>query len=178
MILDVVFTLLMLLALIKGAKQGFILSLFHMAGLFIGLAVALKFSILVAPWLVKHTLLPALWIPFISFLALYLAFILLMHFTGKLFTFSSEAILMGWTNKLAGMLLYLFLYALTFSIFIFYLKRLSVFSEQQFAGSFIYPYVAPIAPFMMDTLGKLIPFFKDLFNQLEDFFSGVSHKLQ
>ena len=90
----------------------------------------------------------------------------------------SELIMIGWLNKLTGVLLYLLLYGLTYSVILFYAKSLGILSTSQIASSTFYPYVAPVAPDVMNAMGNIIPFFKDLFSQLEHFFSGVSNKLQ
>ncbi len=178
MILDILFLLLMILALYKGLKRGIVLSLFDFIGFFIGLAAALKLSAITAVYLKAHFSLSGIWLPFFSFILVFALVAVGMHYAGKLMTKTSEAIMMGWMNKLGGVLLYMILYGMIFSILIFYGKQLKIFTPDMLASSKVYPLVSPLAPDIMEMLGKLIPVLQDVFHQLEDFFSGVSRNLQ
>ena len=86
--------------------------------------------------------------------------------------------LLGWANRLGGVLLYLILYTIIFSVFLFYADKIKIFEKPAIQSSKVYPIVAPLGPKVIDGFGKLIPMFKDTFAQLESFFETVSNKIQ
>jgi membrane protein required for colicin V production len=48
MIIDIIFLLLMIFAVMKGMRNGFVVAVFSFLGIIIGLAAAMKFSTVVA----------------------------------------------------------------------------------------------------------------------------------
>ena len=178
MYIDVIFIVLMSFAVMKGMKKGFLQSLFTFAGFFMGIAAGIKLSAVVGNYLSAHANINGKWLPLLSFIVVFAIVVVAMHYMGKFFQKTTEMVMLGWLNKLTGVILYVLLYGLTFSVILFYAKTLGVLSPAQITASVFYPYVAPVAPDVMNAMGKIIPFFKDLFSQLEHFFSGVSNKLQ
>jgi membrane protein required for colicin V production len=85
--------------------------------------------------------------------------------------------MLGWLNKIGGILLYAGLYILIFSILIFYADQLGFIKSETKNESVTYAYVQPWGPKLMDGLGKIIPVFKGMFRDLEDFFDGVSKQV-
>ena len=79
MLIDVIFLVLMTLALIKGFRNGFVVAVFSLLGILIGLAAAMKFSTLVAAWLRESTHISAAWLPFLSFILVMIAVVLLVR---------------------------------------------------------------------------------------------------
>ena len=65
--IDIIFAILFILAIIKGLRRGFIVAVFSIIGYIIGLAAALKLSALVAVYLQKNISITGKWLPFISF---------------------------------------------------------------------------------------------------------------
>ncbi len=104
--------------------------------------------------------------------------ILLVHLGGKLIEKTVEMVALGWLNRIGGILLYMVLYTLIFSVFLFYADRLAVFDNSTIASSRVYAFVQPLGPKVINTLGNLLPVFKDMFTQLEEFFERLSGKIQ
>jgi membrane protein required for colicin V production len=176
--IDVVFAILMLFAVIKGYQKGFIIALFSIIAFILGLAAALKLSAVVAVYLGNATTVSEKWLPVISFILVFVIVVFLVHLGGKLIEKTFELALMGWLNRLAGVLLYVFLYTLFFSLFLFYADRLQLFEKTTIVASKVYPIVQPFGPQVINGLGILVPMFKDMFIQLETFFEGVSDKIR
>ena len=176
--IDVVFAILMLFAVIKGYQKGFIIALFSIIAFILGLAAALKLSAVVAAYLGNATTVSEKWLPVISFILVFVIVVFLVHLGGKLIEKTFGIALMGWLNRFAGVLLYAFLYTLFFSLFLFYADRLAVFEKTTIAASKVYPIVQPLGPQVINGLGILVPIFKDMFLQLETFFEGVSDKIR
>ncbi|RYD75717.1 MAG: CvpA family protein, partial [Sphingobacteriales bacterium] len=164
----------MLLAVFKGYSKGFIVALFSVAGFIIGLAAALKLSAFAAEKLSGTFNASGKWLPVLSFLLVFIAVVLLVRLGAKLIQSSIELAMLGWVNRIAGILLFALLYSILYSVFLFYAVQLQIFSEESIAASNCYPYLQPIAPKVIDSLGTVIPWFKDLFSQLENFFEGIA----
>ena len=173
MFIDIIFLLLMLAAVFKGYSKGFIVALFSVVGFIVGLAAALKLSAFAAEKLSGTFNTSGKWLPVLSFLLVFIAVVLLVRLGAKLIQSSIELAMLGWVNRIAGIVLYALLYAILFSVFLFYATQLKVFSDESIAASNTYPYIQPLGPKVIGSLGVVIPWFKDMFSQLEHFFEGI-----
>lgn len=82
-------------------------------------------------------------------------------------------VMLGWVNRIAGLILYALLYSILFSIFLFYATQLHFIKTETIAASQAYPYLQPLGPKVINSLGTVIPFFKDMFSSLEQFFEKL-----
>jgi membrane protein required for colicin V production len=167
----------MLAALIKGYRKGLIIALFSIIALVIGLAAALKLSVIIAEILGHHITIATKWLPFISFILVFILAVLLVNKAGKLIEKTVKMIMMGWINRLGGILLYMLLYTIIFSIFIFYAEKIHLFNTATQQASQTYPYLQPLGPKVIDSFGKIVPIFKNMFQELESFFGNVTEKI-
>jgi len=176
--IDIIFIVLILVAVVKGYQKGLIIALFSIIALIVGLAAALKLSAVVAVYLQQNVSLSTKWLPVISFALVFFLAVFLVHLGGKLIEKTFEMALLGWLNRLGGVLLYVVLYTILFSVFLFYAERIPVFEKATIEASKTYPIVKPLAPGVINGVSKLIPLFKDSFSQLESFFASASNKIQ
>ncbi len=177
MLLDFIFAVLLVLACIRGYQKGLIIAVFSMIAFIVGLAAALKLSTVVADRMKDTISVSTKWLPFLSFILVFFVVVLLVRWGGKLIEKSVQLVLLGWVNRLGGILFYAVLYLVVFSIFVFYAEKLQVLQPAVIRASQTYPFVLPWGPGVIDGFGKLIPVFKDMFSQLEAFFSGLSNKI-
>ena len=176
MYIDIIFICLVALACYKGIKKGFIQSIFSFAAFFIGFFIATKFAATVAVYLTKHQWVNHQWIPFLSFIFVLALVFVAINLLGKIIEKSAELIMLGWFNKLTGILLYLLMYGLFYSMVLYYLNQLHVLSDKQINASFFYNKLAPIAPKVINQVGNIVPLFKNMVIQLEEYFNSVSNK--
>lgn len=176
--IDIIFAILMIIAIVKGYRKGFIIALFSIIALVAGLAAALKLSAAMAVYLQHNVTVSSRWLPVISFVLVFLLVVFLVHLGARLIEKTVELVLLGWLNRLGGIVLYMILYTIIFSVFIFYLDKMKIFDKAAIESSVIYPLVQPIGPWVIAGIARLLPVFKDTFQQLEDFFAGVSHKIE
>ena len=163
----------MLLAVFKGYSKGFIVALFSIAGFIIGLAAALKLSAFAAQKLSGTFNASGKWLPVVSFLLVFIVVVIAVRLGAKLLQRGVELVMLGWANRLAGIVLFALLYAILFSVFLFYAVQLKVFSDASISASNVYSYIAPLGPKVIDGLGVVIPWFRDMFDQLQKFFETV-----
>jgi membrane protein required for colicin V production len=176
--IDIVFAILIIIACIKGYQKGLIIALFSIIAFIIGLAAALKLSAIVAGWLGTNVHIGTRWLPFLSFAVVFFAVVLLVRWGGKIIEKTFQMVLLGWVNRLGGIIFYAFLYIIIFSVFLFYTQKVDLIKPASIQASQTYNFVQPLAPIVIDNFGKVIPLFKDMFTELETFFNTVGNKIQ
>jgi membrane protein required for colicin V production len=176
MIIDIAFVLVMILAIFKGLGKGLILGIFSLLAFIIGLAAALKLSVVVASWLKDSAGSLSKWLPLISFILVFIAVVFLVNLAARAIKKTMQFAMLGWLDSLGGMILYVAIYIIIFSVFLFFADKLFLIQPSTIQDSKIYPYVAPWGPKVIDNLGNIIPIFKDMFTQLQDFFGNLAKK--
>lgn len=176
MIIDIIFIILLIMAVIRGWQRGLVIAVFSVIGLIVGIAAAMKLSALVAEWLKDSTSISAKWLPALSFAVVFIGAVLLIRLGANLLEATLEVALLGWANKLGGILLYIIIYTLAYSVLLFYAEQLKIVSAASIQQSVSYAYIQPLGPWVIDGIGKLIPAFKDMFTELETFFERIAHE--
>ena len=176
--IDIIFAIIIIAACIRGYQKGLILAVFSIIAFIIGLAAALKLSAVMANWLGNHANISVKWLPFLSFALVFFIVVLLVRWGGKLIEKTFKMALLGWVNRLGGIIFYAALYIIIFSIFLFYAEKIHLLEPDTLQASQTYSFVHPWGPMVIDSFGKVIPLFKDTFTQLEAFFSTVGNKIQ
>jgi membrane protein required for colicin V production len=173
MFIDIVFFILVALACYKGYSKGFIVAIFSVLGFIVGLAAALKLSTLVATKLAEHTDFGK-WLPAISFLLVFIVAVFVVNMAGKLIQKTFETVMLGWANRIAGVILYAILYSIVLSIFLFYTVQLHFIKPETTASSFSYPFLQVLGPKIIGGFAVVIPWFKNMFGELEQFFGAFA----
>ena len=176
MIIDIAFAIVMILAIFKGLSKGFIVGIFSLLAFIIGLAAALKLSVVVAKYLSKDVISATKWIPVISFLLVFIVVVLLVGLGARILKKTVEFAMLGWLDRIGGMVLYIMIYTIIFSVMLFFAEKVFLIKPNIISDSVVYKYVSPWGPEVIDNLGKIIPFFKDMFIQLEQFFERLAQK--
>ena len=174
MILDIIVAVILILAVIKGYRQGLIVALFSLIAFIIGLAAAMKLSVVAAGYIGNAVKVSDKWLPIISFAVVFLIIVLLVRLGAKFIQKTVELAMLGWVNRVGGILLYAALYILIFSVLLFYADQMNFIKPETKSASVTYSYIQPWGPKFMDGLGKIIPIFRGMFEDLEDFFDSVS----
>jgi membrane protein required for colicin V production len=176
MIIDIAFFFTLLLAIFKGLRKGFILGIFSLLAFIIGLAAALKLSAVVAAYLQTNVVSASKWLPVLSFLLVFIVVILLVGLGARLIKKTIDFAMLGRLDRLGGMILYIIIYTIIFSVILFFTEKLLFLKPEVIAGSFVYKHIVPWGPKVINNIGNIIPFFKDMFIQLESFFESMTKK--
>ena len=177
MLLDILLLISLVFALIKGYQRGLIVGVFSFVAILVGLAAAIKLSALVADYLGQNVKLSAQWLPVISFVIVFLGVILLVRLGANLLQRTVEMGMLGWINRLGGMLFYAALVLVVFSVLLFYASEMEIIDAGTREHSLTYTWVQPWAPAIVGSFGDVIPFFKNMFADLKEFFGGVAENL-
>ena len=177
MILDLVFIIILVIAIVKGYQRGLIVGIFSFIAIIIGLAAAIKLSAVIAGHIGKSVKVSEQWLPLISFFIVFLVVVLLVRLGAKLIQRTIEIAMLGWVNRLGGIIFYVAIYIAVFSVFLFYIEKMNLLKAETINTSVTYSYVQPWGPKAVDAVGAVIPFFRNMFNELERFFESVAHQI-
>lgn len=174
MLIDLVFAVVLVLALLKGYQRGLIVGLFSLVAVIIGLAAAMKLSAVVAGYIGKAVNVSDEWLPVVSFIVVFIVVILLIRLGANAIERTVEVVMLGWLNKLGGILLYAALYTIVFSVLLFYAEQVKLLKPSLIQQSHTYTWIQPLGPRVINGFGSILPVFKDMFGDLEAFFDGVA----
>lgn len=177
MVLDLIFAVIIILALLKGYQRGLIVGLFSLVAVIIGLAAAMKLSAAVAQYIGSSVKVSDEWLPVISFAVVFLVFVLLIRLGANAIEKTVEVVMLGWINRLGGVLLYAAIFTIVFSVLLFYAEQMHLIQQETINKSVTYSFVQPWGPKAINGFGAVIPVFKDMFGELEQFFDGVAKRI-
>jgi membrane protein required for colicin V production len=177
-LLDIVFAVILVLAIIKGYQRGLIVGVFSFIAVIIGLAAAMKLSAVAARYLEGNTGISPQWLPIISFALVFLLVVLIIRLCANLIQRTVEFAMLGWVNRLGGILLYAVIFITVFSVLVFYADEMNLLTESAKENSLSYTFIQPWGPGAINTLGAIVPLFRDMFQDLQLFFAGMSGEAQ
>lgn len=173
MIIDIILIALFITAVLKGMRNGFVIAVFSFLAIVIGLAAAMKLSAWVAGLLKESTNINASWLPFLSFALVMVGVVLLVRLGAGAIQVALKMAMLGWLNKLAGIVLYAALFITVYSIVLFYAEQLHLLKPETIAASKSYSFIQPWGPKAIDLFATVIPWFKGMFEELSRFFESI-----
>ncbi len=174
MIIDVIFLLLLAFAIIKGISRGFVVAVFSFLAIIIGVAAAMKLSYIVANWLQHSFNTGRQWLPFLSFIIILICVIFLVRLIANIIQRAINIAMLGWLNKIGGIVLFVLLYISVYGVFLFYLAGMNIIKPETIVASHTYSFIEPLGKKVVNLIGEIFPLFKDLFQQLSDFFGRIA----
>lgn len=172
--LDILFAIILILAIIKGYQRGLIVGVFSFVAVIIGLAAAMKLSTVASRYLEGNTNISPQWLPILSFALVFLLVVLLIRICANLIQRTVEVAMLGWVNRLGGILLYAVIFITVFSVLVFYAEQMHLLTESAREESLVYSFIQPWGPGAINALGAILPLFRDMFLDLQLFFAGMS----
>jgi membrane protein required for colicin V production len=170
MIFDIVFLIFIGLGFYQGFRNGIIYSLFSLAGFFLGIIAALKFSYLMVNLLKGVISMGPKTLAIVSFVFVFILVVLLL----RLIAWGLEQILKSFSlnlpNKIIGGIIHSLIGLYVFCVIAWFLNRLDVIPTVQKKESHTYVYIANLAPQVVEISGKVIPMFKDTFVKFDTLF--------
>lgn len=177
MLLDIIFAVIIILAILRGYQRGLIVGVFSFIAVIIGLAAAIKLSTVAADKIGKAVKISEQWLPIISFAVVFIIVVLLIRLGAKAIEGAVETVMLGWVNKLGGIILYAAIYTIVFSVLLFYAEQMKLIQPETIQKSVTYSFVQPWGPKIINALGSIVPVFRDMFDELESFFEGLSKNI-
>lgn len=172
MIYDAVVLLLLIYAGYKGYQKGLIQAFLSLIGYLLGLWLAVKCSAVVA-----ERMEPAnKWLPFLVFFLIMIAVGWVLSILGKSIRGILKLVLLGWLDRMTGMLMYLCICSLIISFFVFFLTAIQMINIEESQSKLI-PILQPLGPKMIGKLDTILPFARDSFEILRNFFNQSLPKI-
>lgn len=158
--IDIVSGTILIIAILQGYRNDLIKAVVSFFSLFIGLILAFQCAGYVADLLKAHTKIASHWLPFIAFLVVLIGVMILLKMITGILQQSAEWLLLGWLNKLLGMLLYAVIYGTILSAFLYFMILLGVIEKDTIKDSFSFSYLESWWPYFMKKLSLWIPSIK------------------
>ena len=161
-ILDIILLVCFIPAIISGLRKGFIAQVVAIISIVLGVWLSVKFATLVGNWISQWIEASPQLINIISFAIIFIAVAVLLFTIGKLIEATIKIIMLGWLNKLLGLVFALFKYALVIGLLVILFDsindKFSLVSRSYLDSSFMYSGLKSISysvfPYLKELLFK------------------------
>ncbi|MCE2843753.1 MAG: CvpA family protein [Chitinophagaceae bacterium] len=164
--IDILSGTILIIAILQGYRHGLIKAIISFFSLFIGLVVAFQFAGYISNLLKEHTKIGSQWLPFIAFLVVLIGVMILLKMITGILQQSAEWLMLGWLNKLLGMILYALIYGTILSAVLYFMILLGVVEKASIKDSFSFSYLESWWPYFMKKLSLWIPSIKSSLSSL------------
>lgn len=158
-VIDIIILLCIIPALVHGFIKGFIAQLTALVAIVLGTWLAFKFSNALCLYLKPYWEAPEQIIHVILFIVIMVVVILILHLIGKLLNSLIKIVLLGWLNRLLGVVFALITVLLVLGVVIILFNTLNVkfefVKEEHLAASVLYTHIKDFAY-------TFFPYFKEL----------------
>lgn len=166
MFIDVVISLLLLFAFYKGYKKGAVIAIFSFVAVILALYAGLELVGETSKWIEATFDFRSKFLPFISFLLVFIGVILVVRVTAYLIDKFLKLVFLGFVNKLAGGVIGLLIMSVIVSGVIWLFNQIHLISPETKSKSLLFTYVEEVYPFIMGN----IPVLKEAYYNLEQIF--------
>lgn len=164
---DIVVGIILVLAIVKGFKNGLIIEFASLAALVLGVVGAIRFSSFTEGWLAEHF--SNEYIGIIAFLVTFVVIVVAVHLIAKVVDRLVKAIALGMINRILGALFSLikfgFIMSILLAVFSTFDRTFNLIPEKTKESSILYKPLSEFAP-------RLFPYLKfdkdDVKNKVEE----------
>lgn len=158
-ILDIILLLCLIPAVISGLRKGFIAQVVSIISLVLGVWLSVKFASLVSSWLGQWIETSPQLLNVLSFVIIFVAVVAVLTAIGAIIEKTIKIIMLGWLNRLLGVIFAILKYILILSFaaiaFNALNDRFDLVSKAWLDGSAVYTAVSTVAD-------EVFPYFKEL----------------
>lgn len=171
--LDIILLIPLIFGGVMGFKKGLLLELFGILAFVLAIIGGFKLMELGMSYLsdylegVDHLL------PFISFLVIFIAIILLVNMLGKLVKKMVDMTLLGGVDKFAGAIVGIVKWAIGLSIILWLTLNFGVELPGQDEELVLYPFLAELGPNIISALDVVLPFAEEMLESIKALISPV-----
>lgn len=141
--------------------------------LLLGIFGAFKLLHLGMDFLDKHFEISGKFLPYISFILLFIGIVILVNLLGRSIKKVADMAFLGGFDKIAGALIGLIKWAFGMSVLVWLTESFNIGpSEEMTEGARIYPFIEVMAPQVLNFIGGLVPFANDLIESIESLLDG------
>ena len=155
--IDIVFSVILVIAAIQGFRKGFVVEVASLAALILGIWGAIKFSDWTAGYISRTFNYHPEFLSALAFLLTFIVIVILIHLLGKILDNTVKAVALGFLNRLAGIIFGMLKVAVILSILLLLFdpvdENVHILPAKQKAESKIYSPMKQLVP-------TLFPFIK------------------
>jgi len=148
--LDIIIIICFIPAIIGGLINGLVRQLATLTSLLLGIWAGWHFSELLAQWIRNWFNTNNNIINIISFAIIFIGVLILVNLIGKALSGVVKFALLGWLDKLLGVIFGLIKYCFILSVIIYFINSINnlyeIIPAHNFTSSSLYPIIEPIAP--------------------------------
>ena len=148
--IDIVLALLLVFSAINGFRKGLIVELASLAALILGIWGAIEFSDITSEFLIENFNMQSEHLNIISFVITFVVIVILVHVVGSVVNKMVETIMLGFVNKLAGLIFGILRSALILSVILVIFdkvdKDIEILSPEAKSESRLYDPIRNFAP--------------------------------
>lgn len=163
-VIDIIIVCCFLPVLYFGIKNGLVRQLVAFAVIFFGIRLSLRFATPVGEWVTEHVKIGDFWAKAVSFILIFFAVALVLSLFGRIIEKIIKITLLGWLNKLLGVVMTFILTILLLSVVVYLVDSannlLEFIPKEKLEESRFYPALLQLSQ-------EVFPHFKELFSKGE-----------
>ena len=164
--IDIVIAILLAVGGFLGYKRGFLMELFFLSGMVLGVLIGFKLMGTGVEYLHKEFNADTVFLPYLSFLIIFILVVILVTFLGKQIKNSVDKTFLGRVDAAAGAILGALKYMFCVSVIIWLISSFHYsLPEQWTRNSSLFPVTAGFAPHVAGFFSGFLPGFKEIFKQ-------------
>jgi len=164
--IDIFLLILMAIGAFNGYREGFLMELFSLVAIILGIFGGFKLMGEGMILLQDHFNADKRVLPYISFAVIFLIIVILVTWAGRLIKHVIDKSFLGRVDQTMGLVLGAFRTLFLLSVVIWIVDSLEVNIKSEWTeGSWLYPFTAQLAPTLASWTGDFIPVFKEIFRQ-------------
>lgn len=148
--IDIILLILLVLSAINGFRKGLISEVASLAALILGIWGAIEFSYITSDFLVENFHLTTEYLNIISFVVTFVVIVILVHIVGNTVSKMAETVMLGYVNKLAGLVFAVLKSALILSIILVVFDKIDqdvkILPKEAKSNSRMYEPIRSLAP--------------------------------
>jgi membrane protein required for colicin V production len=162
--IDIALVVITLMGAYKGYKDGFLMGLFTLLALVLGVFGAFKLMGDGMDFLQREFNADKTVLPYISFIVIFIAIVVLVTLLGKWLRNSIDKSFLGRVDEIMGAMLGAVKTLFGISVLLWIVDSLKYrLPDEWTEGSWLYPFTAHLAPEIAGWLAGFVPFFKEIF---------------
>jgi membrane protein required for colicin V production len=163
--LDIAFVVLAVFGAVHGYREGFLLSLFSLIGIVLGIVGGFKLMGIALVFLIDKFDIDEKLLPYIAFTIVFIVILIAVTLLGRALKASIDKSFLGRVDQAAGSLLGIVKTIFIVSILLWLSMSINFGLPAGWVDdSVLMPYLVQFAPKLTDWLGDVIPAFKDIFD--------------
>jgi len=162
-VIDFILLLIVVIGAIQGYRSGFVVELFSLLGVFLGIIGGFKLMGIAMVMLAGRFNIDEKVLPYVAFAVVFVVIVVIVGLLGQMIKSSVRQTTLGGADQFVGAGLGLVRAAFMLSVAIWIADALRFKALDNWADdSLFYPALAGFAPKVTDWVGDLIPFFRDV----------------